>query len=232
MNAEAGVHAFFTAVHGGHVEEVASLLDADPQLLEAREDEEGDTPLVVAAEHGHAGVISLLLERGADVNASDIMGYTALQYTAEQGHEEVVSILLSRGADFSRQSLSGFTALMLASLHGHLGIVRQLLQHMAGRGLDERDGRGCTALRWACSSGHVEVARCLLLAGADHTIAGSDGLTPRQVAAANWRPACVPLLEVGDNCRGRLQGHAFEKRIERRCLFSFCVHSSFSDQQD
>jgi ankyrin repeat protein len=184
--------------------------------MEARDDEEEGTPLVVAAEHGHAGVVRLLLERGADVNASDYYNYTALNNAARQGHEEVVSILLSCGANSSRRSVTGSTALIVASFTGHLDVVRQLLQHMAGRGLDERDDYGCTALRGACSSGHVEVARSLLLAGADHTIAGSDGETPRPVAAAYGLPACVPLFEVGDTCRGGLQGHAFGKRMERR----------------
>lgn len=37
MNAEKAVHAFFTAIRGGHVEEVVGLLDAEPHLMEARE---------------------------------------------------------------------------------------------------------------------------------------------------------------------------------------------------
>jgi serine/threonine-protein phosphatase 6 regulatory ankyrin repeat subunit B len=218
MNAAEVVHEFLTAIRGGHVEELARLLDADPHLMEARDEVEGNTPLVVAADHGHAGVVSLLLERGADVNASDIIGYTALQYTAEQGHEEVVSILLSRGADFSGQSLSGFTALICASFHGHLGVVLQLFQHMAGRGLDERNRSGRTALWGACFNGHVKVARFLLLAGADHTIADNHGMTPRQAAELFGDSACVPLLEVSGTCSVRLQGHAFGKRMERRAF--------------
>jgi ankyrin repeat protein len=74
--------------------------------------------------------------------------------------------------------------------------VRQLLQHTGGRGLDEGDDEGCTALWGACIKGHVEVARCLLLAGADHTIADTDGETPRQVAERFGDSACVPMLEV------------------------------------
>jgi ankyrin repeat protein len=105
---------------------------------------------------------------------------------------------------------------MSASGRGHLDVVRQLLQHTAGRGLDERDDLGRTALRWACGRGYVEVVRYLLLAGADCTIAASDGLTSRQAAAAYGRHACVPLLEVSGACSGRWQGHALEKRIERR----------------
>jgi ankyrin repeat protein len=232
MDAEEAAQTLFTAVRRGHVEEVVRLLDADPHLMEAREDEEGNTPLVMAAIHGHAGVVRLLLERGADVNASDNSEHTALQYAAREGHEEVACILLSRGADSRRRSSSGFTALMSASFRGYLGIVRQLLQHMAGRGLDERDGFGYTALRWACIYGHVEVARFLLLAGADPTIADTDEETPRQAAARYGRPACVSLLEVSGTCSGRLRGHAFEKPMQQEMVSSFCVHTRIIGQHD
>jgi serine/threonine-protein phosphatase 6 regulatory ankyrin repeat subunit B len=196
MNAAEVVQELFTAVRRGHVEEVARLLDADPHLMEARDEEEDGTPLVVAAEHGHAGVVRLLLKGGADVNASDYSDVTALQYAAEGGHEEVVPVLLSHGADINRKGFYGSTALIRASYHGHLNIVRQLLQHTAGCGLDEKDDLGRTALRWACGLGHVEVARYLLLAGTDHTIADTDGETPRQAAEPSGNSACVPLLEV------------------------------------
>jgi ankyrin repeat protein len=222
---EEAVDAIFRAVVDGVVQEVARLLDAEPHLLEARDEEEDRTPLVMAAEHGHAGVVRLLLERGADINASDDSDDTALHYAADKGHEEVVPVLLSRGADSSRQSLNGFTALRSASLHGHLSIVRQLLQHTGGRGVDEGDFHGCTALRWACIKGHVEVARVLLLAGADHTIAAHMGLTPRQVAELFGNSACVPLLEVSGTCTSRWKGHTLGNRVERR----FCVYARMSE---
>jgi ankyrin repeat protein len=225
MNVAEAVQEFFTAVHEGHVEELARLLDADPHLMEARDEEEEEnnrTPLMWAAKQGRVGVVRLLLERGADVNASDDIDFTALHYAAVEGHhEEVVCILLSRGADSSRRSVDGFTALIIASESGHLGLVRQLLQHMAARGLDERDGGGYTALWWACIEGHVEVARSLLLAGADHTIAGNNELTPRQAAELYGDSACVPLLEVSGTCRGRWQGHAFGKQMEKRWFRPF-----------
>jgi ankyrin repeat protein len=232
MNAEEAVRHIFTAVFGGHVEEVARLLDANPHLMEAREEEEHRTPLLVAAIYGRTDVVRLLLERGADINAGDDSDITALQYAAEEGHEEVVSILLSCGADSSRRGSSGLTALILSSFSGRLDVVQHLLQHMAGRGLDERNHNGRTALWGACLNNHVEVARFLLLAGADPTIADTDEETPRQAAARYGRPACVSLLEVSGTCSGRLRGHAFEKPMQQEMVSSFCVHTRIIGQQD
>ena len=52
-----------------------------------------------AARHGHAEVIKLLLEHGADVDRPDKQGVTAVQTAAENGHHECLRLLLEAGAD-------------------------------------------------------------------------------------------------------------------------------------
>jgi ankyrin repeat protein len=197
---EEEIHLIFRTVEGGDVEEVARLLDAEPHLMEALNPDDDQTPLIMAAERGHVGMVRLLLERGADVNAGSLSGDTALHEAAARGHEEVVSILLGCGADHSRMDvILGGTPLIFASRHGHLGVARQLLQ-VGECGLDEGDDDGCTALWWACARGHAEVARALLLAGADHTIADDSGQTPRQIAEERGRTGCLALLQVSSEC--------------------------------
>lgn len=54
----------------------------------------------MAAAHGYNGLLKVLLEQGADVNAqSDELWGTALLAAAFGGHEEVVVMLLEKGAD-------------------------------------------------------------------------------------------------------------------------------------
>jgi ankyrin repeat protein len=67
---------------------------------------------------------------------------------------------------------------------------------MGGRGLDERDTHGRTALFWACFDGHADVVRALLLAGADHTIPENNGWTPQQLAENGRRPECAAVFQV------------------------------------
>jgi ankyrin repeat protein len=196
VTGEEGMEPIFRAVRRGDVEEVARLLDADPHPMEAGDHDDDPSPLILAAERGHVGVVRLLLARGADVNATDSFGDTALHEAVCEGHEEVVSILLSCGADPSRKdAILGTNALGFACCFGYLGVVRQLLQ-VPECGLDDRSNDGCTALWGACRGGRVEVARTLLLAGADHTIASYDGQTPRQAAEQYGHPECKALLEV------------------------------------
>jgi ankyrin repeat protein len=197
MAAEAEALPVFQAVVRGDGDEVARLLDAEPHLLEARDARRDDATLLgVAAQKGHVGVVRLLLGRGTEVNAAGRFGYTALHEAAVTGHEEVVNVLLSSGADSSIKTNNGCTALMWASCRGHVGVVKQLLQHMQGRGLNERDSLGRTAVWLTCWHGYVEVLRLLLLAGADHIIGNNRGRTPRQIAEQTGQTECVALLEV------------------------------------
>jgi ankyrin repeat protein len=51
-----------------------------------------------AAEEGYTEIVKLLIEKGADVNATDILGDTALMYAAEEGRTETVNLLKAAGA--------------------------------------------------------------------------------------------------------------------------------------
>lgn len=58
----------------------------------------GTRPLTLAAAYGHADVVRVLLEHGAEVNAEDFTGWTALHAGSFTGDSETVSLLLDRGA--------------------------------------------------------------------------------------------------------------------------------------
>lgn len=59
----------------------------------------GDTLLMLAAYHGHAGLVAGLTERGADPDRANDRGQTPLAGAVFKGAEEVVQVLLEAGAD-------------------------------------------------------------------------------------------------------------------------------------
>ena len=80
---------FFELVERGDVDRVREQLAAQPDLVQAR-DAKGATALHLAALHGHRELVTLLLERGADINARDtLFGATpsgwAIEYLREHG---------------------------------------------------------------------------------------------------------------------------------------------------
>jgi ankyrin repeat protein len=193
----------FRAAWEGNEEEVIRLLDADPTLLE-RENFEGDRPVAWAALSEQPGVVRLLVERGANINATGAGGNTALHYAAGRGYEEVLALLLRKGTHASSRDHQGMTPLLWVCVHGHLGMVKMLVQHMKGQGLNEESEDGWTALHYAAYWGHEEVVRLLLLAGADPTITDNEGRTPRALAEENddsefvreARARCVAVFQV------------------------------------
>ncbi|PYE18525.1 hypothetical protein DFR67_104104 [Williamsia limnetica] len=59
----------------------------------------GDTILMLSAYHGHAPVVSGLIELGADVNRPNDKGQTPLAGAVFKSHDDVVAALIAAGAD-------------------------------------------------------------------------------------------------------------------------------------
>ncbi|ORM34969.1 ankyrin repeat domain-containing protein [Williamsia sp. 1135] len=59
----------------------------------------GDTILMLSAYHGHAQVVSGLIELGADVNRPNDKEQTPLAGAVFKSHDEVVAALVAGGAD-------------------------------------------------------------------------------------------------------------------------------------
>jgi len=114
----------------GRLDDLAELIDADPGLVNRRFSEldcgmsggrsltlQGGTLLHVAAEYGNLAAVALLLDRGADVNASarinnaGVGGHTAIFHAATQFDDvglPVTQLLIERGADLTlRAKLPG-----------------------------------------------------------------------------------------------------------------------------
>ena len=70
------------------------LRGADIDVRDAR----GNTPLLIAAQHGNHRLIHHLIEYGADVNARNQQGETPLVLVRQQGLPEVEQYLLQNGA--------------------------------------------------------------------------------------------------------------------------------------
>jgi ankyrin repeat protein len=128
---------YFQAIEEGNDEEVSRLLDADPTLLE-KEHPNGDKPLAIAAAAEQLGMMKLLVQRKADINASGRRGVTALHYAANGGLKEMVAFLLSKGAQARCRDMDGETPLRYAFGMVQARVMQLLLQHMGLQGLQER----------------------------------------------------------------------------------------------
>jgi outer membrane protein assembly factor BamB len=92
----------WAAARQGDTARVAELLahGVDPNA----EFRAGGTALLFAAQRGHAEVVRLLLDHGADLRATEKLNQTSALHFAT-GYPEVVKILVERGADVNAREL-------------------------------------------------------------------------------------------------------------------------------
>ncbi|KAJ5640755.1 hypothetical protein N7528_000380 [Penicillium herquei] len=87
----------------GEISEVREYVQesADKSIFLHGRNYQGDTSLILASREKTSAMVSLLLEFGAEVNATNKKGRTALMEACLWGRLESVKILLSKGADRS-----------------------------------------------------------------------------------------------------------------------------------
>ncbi len=81
--------------------------------------DDGQTPLHIAAYYGCGIGVELLVENGADINAKDKWGKTPLHNAAYKHDYEIASFLVSRGADVNAKNNDGETPTDAISNYNH-----------------------------------------------------------------------------------------------------------------
>jgi uncharacterized protein len=103
-------------------------LAASMQLLErgANINQRGWSPIHYAATGPEPKLVTLLLDRGADIEARAPNGTTPLMMAARYGHDDSVKLLLARGADPKRRNDGGLYAADFARLEGREKLAAML----------------------------------------------------------------------------------------------------------
>jgi hypothetical protein len=132
----------------------------------------GQTALFIAARRGHAEMVKLLIDRGANVNVTDsFYQMSALIGAASDRRTDVVKLLLAGGAKGKEQVLS------MAAGQGNAAMVKVILD---SGGLPEPTLNQALAL--AESRKHTEVVDLLAKAGAKKPQAANHNVDPKLLA--------------------------------------------------
>ena len=161
-------------------------------------DEDGDAPLIVAADMGHAEVCEILINRGkAKIDIKDDYGFTPLLSAAPCGYVEICKLLLKTGqANVKDTSPNGHTPLLAAAQSGYTELCELLLAY--GSNLEEREPvTQYNALHEAAIRGHHALLQ-LLLKKADVNTRDRIEFTPLHMASQMGHLASVvSLLQAG-----------------------------------
>ena len=208
----------FDACKAGDAAVVATLLDGDKKLP-AAQDAGGWRPLHHAAAGGHVGVIDVLLERGAKVDAKDKRGGTALLAACNAGRREAALRLRLAGADGSIVPRSGGPPLHNAFFHGgnrNFGCRPNTAELLIECGADVNlvtkfVGRERAPLHVLADAGWLELVghkgrltRLMLRHGADPDVRDDERNTPLHVAAGKGdADMMAALLDGGADVEAR-----------------------------
>jgi ankyrin repeat protein len=92
---------------------------------------EGVSPLYIAAQDGHVDILKLLIKAKGDVNQCENDGFSPLMVASGRGLVEVVELLLSNGADVHLKAKDGRTALDWAIHFKQPAVEAVLRAHIA-----------------------------------------------------------------------------------------------------
>lgn len=149
-------------------------------------------PFHVAAFHGHAGIVKILVENGADVNSPNKSSLTALPAAAENSSVEALRELLKYGSLSTSVTVNCEVPIHWSSVAGHLRLTQLLLEN--GTDPNITNNFGSTPVLMTSLGWHGEMVQLLLDNGGDASLAAENGLTPLSEACRTGEVALVKLL--------------------------------------
>nr|CAG4645529.1 EOG090X06BA [Lynceus sp. MCZ IZ 141354] len=202
-----GSNALHEAAYFGHHDIVAVLIEAGIDPKQKKTDGWAAIHLGCLASDP-VPTLTVLLQKGVDVNMLTNDGKTALDISVQEGKSSAETFLRTKGAkgaicipiqrDINAKDANGWTALHRAASEGNSQNVKELLK--CGALTTIFSSIGSLPLHEAAWEGHEAAVRELLAGGADANMPKIDGSTPLHLAAATGRATVIKLLlEKGAN---------------------------------
>ncbi|XP_039262547.2 ankyrin repeat domain-containing protein 17-like [Styela clava] len=217
-----GISPLMLAAMNGHTDAVLLLLDMGADI-NAQIETNRNTALTLACFQGRHEVVSLLVDRRANVEHRAKTGLTPLMEAASGGYAEVGRVLLQKGADVNAAPVpsSRDTALTIAADKGHVRFCELVLSRWAF--VDVRNKKGNTPFWLACNGGHLDVAKLLGRNGADLNTADNRNITPLMAAfrkghikVVRWVSKLVSQFPSDTECM-RYIATVSDAELEKRC---------------
>lgn len=114
LNTEDPKVQIILACSAGDIEKTKELLEKDPTLVQSLDPFDRSTPLHKAAGRNDIPLAVLLLDKGANVNAVDILDALPIHWAAASQSADIVAVLVSRGSKVNVRDKYGYAPLHLS----------------------------------------------------------------------------------------------------------------------
>lgn len=149
-----GYSPLHTAAIIGKEQDARVILGQRPELLETRSPS-GHTALHFAAMYGHAGIVGLLLKRGASIDARNNSGSTPFYHAARSGCVRAMDLLYQAGSEINPKTWDDWTPIFEAIENQHIIATEWLVKH--GADLKQAGVAHMTALEFARIYGNTSI---------------------------------------------------------------------------
>ncbi|MCO5586251.1 hypothetical protein L7F22_040190 [Adiantum nelumboides] len=171
----------------------------------------------LAACEGHTECLSLLINKGADVNRKDNFGVTPLFDALRAGQDSTAQILVESGAKTHLEDAG--IELCRAAASGDIPYLSRLVKYGVDPNASDYGDR--TPLHVAAAEGNTEAAAVLVREGADVLAKDRRGFTPLDEARVSDDQATIRFLE-----------NEVSKRQGSECPFSSDVPMRQQDDEE
>jgi ankyrin repeat protein len=186
---EKGATAISIPARRGQLDGVHALIASGAKT--DRPNENGETPLACAA--GHAHIVEILLEKGAEPNFQDAQGANPVYRAASSGPIAVLEALLIHGGFPAFTTHDNKSPLSEAAEKGHVEFVQRLLG--LGPPFDQPSTKsGQTPLSRAAEHGHFPMIELLLEHDTNMGATDHEGRNPLDRVLSNGWDDCAELL--------------------------------------
>lgn len=161
------------------------------------------TPLHLAAEAGQLEVCRLLLELGANIDATDDLGQKPIHAAAQNNFSEVTQLFLQQHPSLVMATTKdGNTCAHIAAAQGSVTVIEELMKFDRQGVITARNKlTDATPLQIAAEGGHAEVVKALVRAGASCTDENKSGFTAVHLAAKNGHGQVLEVLRSSNTLR-------------------------------
>jgi len=158
----------YISIQNEHIDVVRTLLECEADVTIGSGLNQSNTPPIGIAASKSLKLVKLLVDKRADINATNTKGTTPLYFAVQEQKVDIVRFLLEIGArvDIIRfQHKEKYSVMTMAAETGNTEIIYLLIK--GGANVNHVCGNGMTALHYAVKHDHVSAAQLFLENGAD-----------------------------------------------------------------